>query len=81
MTPQRVVAVFRRVLDGDDITEDDDFFEVGGSSFSALTLVAQLNDESGVVLRMRDVIRARTPRGLAYVIETRRAEPARDGTR
>ena len=81
MTPQEITAAFRTVLESDDITEDDDFFEVGGSSFSALTLVAHLNDGSGVILRMRDVIRARTPRGLAYVIETRRADLTPDAAR
>lgn len=81
MTPTEITAVFRTVLGSDDVTEDDDFFEVGGSSFSALTLVAQLNDASGAVLRMRDVIRARTPRGLAYVIGTMRAGLAPDAGR
>jgi hypothetical protein len=80
MTPDDIAAVFGTVLDDvDDVGVDDDFFEIGGSSFTALTLVARLNAAAKTTLRLRDVIRVPTPRGLAYVIESRAADPAAGG--
>jgi glycopeptidolipid biosynthesis protein len=79
MKSTEIAALYGSVLGASDVAEDDDFFEIGGSSFTALTLIAQLNTAAGsVVLRMRDVIRARTPRALAYIMETRLegAEPS-----
>lgn len=76
MTPADIAAVFGKVLELDDVDVDDDFFDVGGSSFTALTLVAQLNSATTATLRVRDVVRVPTPRGLAYVIASMEAESA-----
>lgn len=43
MTPEVIAAVFCAVLDLDDVRPSDSFFDIGGSSFTALTLVAKLN--------------------------------------
>jgi acyl carrier protein len=80
LTPEDIAAVFATVLDDvDDVGVDEDFFELGGSSFTALTLVARINAAAKATLRLRDVIRVPTPRGLAYLIESRAADPAASG--
>ncbi|WP_257578672.1 phosphopantetheine-binding protein [Streptomyces sp. JJ38] len=73
-TAEHVADVFRELLDHDDVREDDDWFEIGGTSLTGLTLVARLNKAAGVTLRLRDVVRAPTPEALAGVIEERSAE-------
>ncbi len=79
MTPEVIAAVFCAVLDLDDVRPSDSFFDIGGSSFTALTLVAKLNAGSGRMLRLRDLFRESTPSGLAKVIAAlplSTAEPA-----
>jgi len=68
MTPEAIAAVYGAVLHLDDVRPGDSFFDIGGSSFTALTLVAKLRAASGRMLRLRDVIREPTPDGLAEVI-------------
>ncbi len=68
MTPEAIAEVFGSVLDIDDVRIDDSFFDIGGSSFSALTLVSKLKAASGRPVRLRDVVREPSPRGLADAI-------------
>jgi acyl carrier protein len=68
MTPEDVADVFCAVLDIEDVRPDDSFFDIGGNSFTALTLVARLNAASGKMFRLRDVIREPTPLGLAHML-------------
>jgi amino acid adenylation domain-containing protein len=71
-----VAAVWRRVL-GADAGVDDDFFAAGGTSLSAMRLVATLRDELRRDVSVEDVFDGRTLRGLARRVTgaTRLIEP------
>ena len=68
MTPSEVAAVFQEVLGTDQVTADDNFFEVGGNSMLALTLISRINARYGTSLPLIEVIHNPTPAGLARFI-------------
>jgi len=45
----------------EDVENDDNFFEIGGNSFMALSLISIIKDRFGVELTMLDLIRSSTP--------------------
>jgi acyl carrier protein len=69
MTPDDVAALMGVLLDSDDIAADDSFFDSGGNSMSALTLISELHQLSGVSLSLIEIVRAPTPNGVALLIE------------
>lgn len=64
-----VVSLFEEILGIDDILDDDNFFDVGGNSILALTLLAEIEKRWGVTLALIDVIRAPTSGEVAGLIE------------
>ncbi|MBO0822261.1 MAG: hypothetical protein J2P27_00185 [Actinobacteria bacterium] len=68
MTQSDAVALFAEVLDMDDIVADDNFFDLGGNSILALSLVAEIESRWGVALSLIDIIRAPTPAAMAGLI-------------
>ena len=56
---------FERVLGLEKVGADDDFFELGGDSLSAVELLASLSDELVAELSAADLLEAPTPAGLA----------------
>ncbi len=58
-------SAFARVFDLDTVGVDDDFFELGGDSLSAVELLAVLSDGLGAELTAADFLEAPTPAGLA----------------
>jgi hypothetical protein len=74
-TPEQVAEAFRAILGSNDVRDDDDWFDIGGTSLTGLTLVVRLNKASGVKLRLRDIVRAPTPKALAAEITARLADP------
>jgi acyl carrier protein len=48
-----VTGVFAEVFGQDEITQDDDFFALGGSSLSAAILVSKLEDRLGAEIPLR----------------------------
>ncbi|MFJ8623075.1 acyl carrier protein [Kitasatospora sp. NPDC093550] len=67
-TPDALVAVFRRVLERDDVTVDSDFFDLGGDSLVATRVLSTVARTHGVELTFDDFLLAPTPGRLAQRI-------------
>ncbi|MER7759594.1 acyl carrier protein [Streptomyces sp. NPDC097619] len=67
LTP-RILAAFERRLDSPGLGPDEDFFEQGGSSFTAALVTADLRKQ-GIALSIQDIFVAPTPQGLALRIQ------------
>lgn len=61
---QRILSAWKQVLESDDISPDDNFFEVGGDSVSALRVV-NLLAEDGMTISLRDFYLKATAAGQA----------------
>lgn len=64
---KRVIAIVRRTLDAP-CSLDDEFFTLGLSSLDSLNILAQIREELGVRVRLRDFFQARTTRNLCKLI-------------
>jgi glutamate racemase len=65
-----VVELWKRILRTDDITLDDDFFELGGNSLSAIRLLPVIEDHFGVEPHISLVFDHPTPRRMAQALAT-----------
>ena len=65
----RILAIMRNVLQNEDLNPDDDFFEAGGDSLLAITLLLRLESEFGTDLTARMLEGAYTARRLAAFLE------------
>lgn len=63
-----IADAFGKILHNDKIGANDDFFAIGGTSISAIKVVAALAS-SGYSITYKNVFTARTPRALAAMIE------------
>ncbi len=68
MTAAEIIALMRRILEFDDVESDDNFFDIGGNSFLALSLIADIEAASGVTIGLIDVVRAPTAGQLAQLL-------------
>lgn len=68
-----IAKAFASVLCNDRIGANDDFFAIGGTSISAIKVVAALAS-AGHSITYKNVFAARTPRALAAMIEGRAVE-------
>ncbi|WP_248580856.1 phosphopantetheine-binding protein [Nocardioides sp. InS609-2] len=66
-----LVTTYRSVLEVEDVDADSDFFELGGHSVLAGRVVAQVRDQLGIPVSLRDVFTARTPRGISEAVSGR----------
>ncbi|MFD8703008.1 acyl carrier protein [Kitasatospora sp. NPDC059648] len=64
-TTDALVAVFRRVLEDEDVTADSDFFDLGGDSLLATRVLSAVARAHGVELAFDDFLLAPTPARLA----------------
>ncbi|MFJ9454374.1 phosphopantetheine-binding protein [Kitasatospora sp. NPDC101447] len=67
-TAEALVAVFRRVLEREDVTADSDFFDLGGDSLVATRVLSAVARAHGVELGFDDFLLAPTPTRLAQRI-------------
>ncbi len=85
MTPVEVATLMRDLLDSDEVAVDDSFFDAGGTSMAALTLISEIQRRSGVSLSLIEIVRNPTPDGIALLIAQQRTRegsapgPARHG--
>uniref|UniRef100_UPI0007C84FBD non-ribosomal peptide synthetase/MFS transporter n=1 Tax=Kitasatospora sp. MBT63 TaxID=1444768 RepID=UPI0007C84FBD len=73
----RVAGAYRQVLAVDAVAADDDFFALGGDSFSAVHTVRLLGDGLSVI----DLFQHPTVRELAALLDARAAGTGQDGPR
>ncbi|MEV7357744.1 phosphopantetheine-binding protein [Kitasatospora sp. NPDC059811] len=71
-TPQDLVAVFRRVLERDDVAPDSDFFDLGGDSLIATRVLSAVARGYAVELTFDEFLLAPTPTALARRITAAR---------
>jgi len=71
-----VARVFAEALELDCVGADDDFFDLGGSSLSAVEALSRLSDLLETELSAADLIEAPTPSALALKARWRQAPPA-----
>ncbi|RZT25338.1 phosphopantetheine binding protein [Mycobacterium sp. BK558] len=64
MSPEPIVAIYRRVLDTTDVNEFSDFFELGGDSLLATRVLSAIAREFGTELTYDDIVDFPTPAGL-----------------
>jgi amino acid adenylation domain-containing protein len=72
-----IAALFRALLDVDDVNRESDFFALGGHSLTAARLVARLRADHGIDLPLLAVFEAPTLAALARRVEAALAAPAR----
>jgi amino acid adenylation domain-containing protein len=65
---QRLLVIWEEVVGIDDISRDDDFFDLGGHSLHAIKLIARVNRAFGSNLPMASILRARTVAATADLI-------------
>ncbi len=63
-----LVAIFRRVLETDDVAADSDFFLLGGDSLIATRVLSAVARTYGVELSFEDFVLAPTPTALVTLI-------------
>lgn len=71
-----VLKIWRSVVDAPAAGVDDSYFDLGGDSLRAMTVIARLNKELGTELRISDLYHHPTVRRLAAVIEKGAADRA-----
>ena len=76
MTPDDVAILMQDLLDSDEVAVYDSFFDAGGTSMSALTLISEVQRLSGVSLPLLDIVRNPTPDGIARLITQYQKEAA-----
>lgn len=68
MNADSVVAIFRRVLENEDVQADSDFFALGGDSLLATRVLSAIAREHGAELSFADFVAAPSPNGLTEQI-------------
>jgi acyl carrier protein len=68
MTPNEVAQLMQEIVGLDDVGLDADFFEFGGNSFLLLTLMAQIQDRTGIMLRLLDIVQEPTANGVSALL-------------
>ncbi len=73
-TERLICGLFSEVLETTPVGPEDDFFMLGGQSLLATRLLHRVEGETGVALRVVDLLDASTARGLASVVDRHKAE-------
>lgn len=71
MNATDVARAMGELLDIEDISEEENFFTVGGNSLLALDLISQVRSRSGVDVSLLDFFRHPTPKDLAELVSQR----------
>lgn len=65
---QDIARLMSEILDIDDIETTDNFFEIGGNSILALTLIEEVWKRCQARISLLSFIRSPTPDGLALLV-------------
>ncbi|MFI5956616.1 acyl carrier protein [Cryptosporangium sp. NPDC051539] len=69
------MELWKQILRTDDITLDDDFFDLGGNSIAAIRLVPEIEERFGVEPHVLLVFDYSTPRRMAVALTELGATP------
>ncbi|MGA9870354.1 MAG: amino acid adenylation domain-containing protein [Rhodococcus sp. (in: high G+C Gram-positive bacteria)] len=69
-TERLVIEAFSEVLAMTDVSVTDDFFELGGSSLSAMRVLGTLRESTGTALSLQALLAEPTPESLAALIDS-----------
>jgi acyl carrier protein len=70
-TPEQVATIIEEILGTEEIAADESFFEMGGNSMRALTLISRVKERWAAKITLINVIQNPTPTLLAALIEKR----------
>ncbi|WP_376775045.1 phosphopantetheine-binding protein [Mesorhizobium caraganae] len=65
---RQIAAVYRDILGLDDVALTDSFFDLGGDSLSALSVIDRIEQLTGERLAVSLLLEHQTPRGLAIAL-------------
>jgi acyl carrier protein len=81
MTPSDIAQLMQEIIGLDEVDVDTSFFEIGGNSFLALTLLGRIQERTGILLGLLDVIQAPTATGISERLARHAAEAGDTGGR
>nr|AGS49845.1 long-chain-fatty-acid--CoA ligase [uncultured bacterium esnapd17] len=76
-TQASIAALYRQVLEVDDVSADDDFFVLGGNSLLAMRLLELIEQELGVKIPARAFYQGTTVAELSDTVQESLQEVAR----
>ncbi|MDD2426320.1 MAG: amino acid adenylation domain-containing protein, partial [Bacteroidales bacterium] len=74
----RLASVWKKVLEREEISRSDNFFDLGGHSLKAIRLLSAINREFVTEFRLSDVFDYPTIAGFSKIISDRESEPEAD---
>jgi acyl carrier protein len=69
-----IAAIIRSVLEIESVSQDDDFFEIGGDSLAAVRVMTRVRRRYNIQMPLSSLFRHPTAEALAAHIVTKRAE-------
>jgi amino acid adenylation domain-containing protein len=66
---ESLLQIWSRILNIRQLGMDDNFFEMGGSSFHAMELVGKINEDFGILMNLRNLIDNPTVKNMALTIK------------
>jgi amino acid adenylation domain-containing protein len=66
---EKIVSIWRKALNTDEIGIDDDFYELGGDSLRAIIIANKINNEFMISISSKDLLELRTIRELSTKME------------
>jgi len=67
-----IAAIWREILEIEDVGADDNFFETGGHSLSAIQMLSRLRDSLGVEVSLKELFDGPTLAALAKNVENKK---------
>ena len=68
-TEETLLQIWRSLFEREEISADDDFFEIGGDSLMAISLLGNIEETFSVRLQMKEIFENATIQTLALLIE------------
>jgi acyl carrier protein len=65
MSPEEIARMMQEIVGLDEVGVEDSFFEIGGNSFLALELLGRIQQRTGVMLGMLEMVQTPTATGVS----------------